>query len=106
MEALEHNSLTFYPSTQVKTYFLGSDQLFLFIFQIDKMYDQANETEIMSWDIPAEIEFYYSPIFGTDLAMPEWEAIITLVFLSAVILTTIVGNILVSLLIFVRIKCM
>lgn len=40
--------------------------------------------------------FYYSPIFGTDLAMPEWEAIVTLVFLSAVILTTIVGNILVS----------
>ena len=59
------------------------------------MYDQANESEIMSWDIPGEMEFYYSPIFGTNLAMPEWEAIITLVFLSAVILTTIIGNILV-----------
>jgi hypothetical protein len=30
--------------------------------------------------------------------MPEWEAILTLVFLSAVILTTIVGNILVPIL--------
>ena len=60
------------------------------------MYDQANESEIMSWDIPGEMEFYYSPMFGTNLAMPEWEAIITLVFLSAVILTTIIGNILVK----------
>jgi hypothetical protein len=60
------------------------------------MYDQANESEIMSWEIPADIEFYYSPFFGTDLAMPEWEAIITLVLLSAVILTTIIGNILVN----------
>jgi hypothetical protein len=59
------------------------------------MYDPVNESNGLSWDIPAPVESYYSPIFGTNLAMPEWEAIITLVFLSAVILTTIIGNILV-----------
>ncbi len=38
---------------------------------------------------------YYSTVFGTYLAMPEWEALATLVCLSAVILTTVIGNILV-----------
>jgi hypothetical protein len=63
---------------------------------VSMMYDQLNESDPMSWDIPVSTVSYYSPIFGTDLAMPEWEALITLVCLSAVILTTIVGNILVK----------
>jgi len=40
-------------------------------------------------------ESYHSAIFGTTLAMPEWEALATLICLSAVILTTVIGNILV-----------
>jgi hypothetical protein len=30
-----------------------------------------------------------------DLAMPQWEAILTIIFLSLVIIVTVVGNILV-----------
>ena len=40
-------------------------------------------------------EFIYSQLFGTELAMPEWEALVTILFLSMVIIITIVGNILV-----------
>lgn len=38
---------------------------------------------------------YYSPVFGVYLAMPEWEAFITIIFLSLVIVVTVIGNILV-----------
>ncbi len=37
----------------------------------------------------------YSDFFGTALAMPQWEAIITVAFLSAIIFVTVVGNVLV-----------
>ena len=42
----------------------------------------------------------YSPLFGAVLAVPEWEALLTIVTLSAIILTTIVGNILVIISVF------
>lgn len=38
---------------------------------------------------------YHSTLFGTDIAMPEWEALVTIISLSTVILITVVGNILV-----------
>lgn len=45
-------------------------------------------------------EFIYSPLFDTDLAMPEWEAVLTIVSLTVVISSTIVGNILVIISVF------
>ena len=35
---------------------------------------------------------FYSTLFGMDLAMPEWEALITIIALGLVIFTTIVGG--------------
>jgi hypothetical protein len=43
---------------------------------------------------------FYSPLFGTHLAMPEWEALITIFSLTVVIVVTIVGNILVIISVF------
>ena len=43
---------------------------------------------------------FYSPIFGTTLAMPEWEAVLTVVSLSIVIVVTVIGNILVIISVF------
>ena len=39
-----------------------------------------------------EEEEFYSPLFGMKLAMPEWEAIITIVAMGTVIVTTIIGK--------------
>ena len=35
---------------------------------------------------------YYSPLFGMDLSMPEWEALLTILALGLVIIITIVGK--------------
>ena len=35
---------------------------------------------------------FYSPLFGMELSMPEWEAIITIISLGTVITTTIIGK--------------
>ena len=43
---------------------------------------------------------FYSPLFGTHLAMPEWEALVTIFSLTVVIASTIVGNILVIISVF------
>lgn len=55
----------------------------------------ANDTSCA----PTEIVFYPS-YFGYDLAVPDWEAILTAIILSVIIVTTIVGNILVILSVF------
>ena len=39
-----------------------------------------------------EEEGFYSPLFGMKLAIPEWEAIMTIVALGTVIVTTIIGK--------------
>ena len=44
--------------------------------------------------------FIYSPIFGTFIAMPEWEALVTIISLTLVIIVTVVGNILVIISVF------
>lgn len=40
----------------------------------------------------AEQERYYSPLFGMELSMPEWEALVTILALGLVIIITIVGK--------------
>lgn len=45
-------------------------------------------------------EVFYSTLFGTNLVMPQWEALVTIGSLSTVILTTIIGNILVIISVF------
>lgn len=55
----------------------------------------ANDTSCA----PVELIFYPS-YFGYDLAVPDWEAILTAIILSVIIVTTIVGNILVILSVF------
>ena len=35
---------------------------------------------------------FYSPMLGMELAMPEWEALITILALGLVIIITIVGK--------------
>ena len=44
--------------------------------------------------------FFYSDLFGTELAMPEWEALVTIISLTLVIIVTVVGNILVIISVF------
>eukprot|EP00095_Tigriopus_kingsejongensis_P006226 maker-scaffold301_size216225-snap-gene-0.19 protein:Tk06226 transcript:maker-scaffold301_size216225-snap-gene-0.19-mRNA-1 annotation:"tyramine octopamine receptor-like" len=44
--------------------------------------------------------FYYSPLFGIFLALPEWEALLAIVSTTIIILGTIVGNILVIMSVF------
>lgn len=43
---------------------------------------------------------YHSELLGTDLAMPEWAALATVVLLSGIITFTIVGNVLVIISVF------
>lgn len=49
---------------------------------------------------PEEPRISYPSIFGIDLAIPEWEAIVTVLILSFIIIFTITGNILVILSVF------
>lgn len=49
---------------------------------------------------PQPIEVRYEALFGVTLAVPQWEAFITTVVLTLIILLTIVGNILVILSVF------
>ena len=44
--------------------------------------------------------FYYSELFGTEIAMPEWEALVTIISLTLVIIVTVIGNILVIISVF------
>ncbi|XP_037937096.1 tyramine/octopamine receptor [Teleopsis dalmanni] len=46
------------------------------------------------------VEKWYESYFGVELAVPEWEAILTTIILSVIIFLTIVGNILVILSVF------
>ena len=39
-----------------------------------------------------EQERYYSSLFGMELSMPEWEAVLTILALGLVIIITIVGK--------------
>ncbi len=41
-------------------------------------------------------ETFYSPLLGAHLAMPQWEALLTISLLSLMIAGTVVGNVLVS----------
>ena len=43
---------------------------------------------------------YHSELLGTDLAMPEWAALVTVLSLSAIIVFTVVGNVLVIISVF------
>ena len=45
-----------------------------------------------SFNKPQEEVRYYSPLFGMDLSMPEWEALLTILALGLVIIITIVGK--------------
>ncbi|KAG8229822.1 hypothetical protein J437_LFUL008790 [Ladona fulva] len=67
-------------------------------------YDMSNETgsdQNYSVECPPEpFENYTSTIFGTTLAVPEWEAILTALALSLLILLTLIGNVLVILSVF------
>ena len=40
----------------------------------------------------SEEQRFYSPMLGMELAMPEWEALITILALGLVIIITIVGK--------------
>ncbi|KAJ9575273.1 hypothetical protein L9F63_017814 [Diploptera punctata] len=47
-----------------------------------------------------QTQYTYMSSFGVELAVPEWEAIITAITLTSIILLTVVGNILVILSVF------
>lgn len=49
---------------------------------------------------PRDEKLLYPSIIGIDLAIPQWEAILTAIILTLIILLTIVGNILVILSVF------
>lgn len=51
-------------------------------------------------ECPREEQILYPSIFGIDLAVPTWEAVGTVIILSAIIMLTVVGNILVILSVF------
>lgn len=44
--------------------------------------------------------FYYSQLFGVEMAMPDWEAMVTIISLMLVVVTTVIGNILVIISVF------
>lgn len=60
----------------------------------------SNETQPSCDDAPQIRTAYHSVVFGVDLAVPEWEAIITALVLSIIIVFTITGNILVIMSVF------
>ena len=45
-----------------------------------------------SFNASEEGERHYSPLFGIDLSMPEWEALLTILALGLVIIITIIGK--------------
>ena len=45
-------------------------------------------------------EFFFSDLFGMELAMPEWEALLTIISLILIIIITVIGNILVIISVF------
>ena len=49
----------------------------------------------MADEASQQLDRYYSPLFRANLAMPQWEALLTVTVLSALIATTVVGNVLV-----------
>lgn len=59
-----------------------------------------NDTTSSCQDEPEIRAVYQSVLFGIDLAVPEWEAIITTLVLSIIIVFTITGNILVIMSVF------
>ncbi|XP_053954493.1 tyramine/octopamine receptor [Anastrepha ludens] len=64
---------------------------------------RANDSKVETVDgcgTPAVTEKLYWSHFGIQLAVPEWEAILTTIVLSIIIVLTIIGNILVILSVF------
>ncbi|CAD7003225.1 unnamed protein product [Ceratitis capitata] len=62
-----------------------------------------NDSQLQTVDecgISADTEKFYWSHFGVQLAVPEWEAILTTIVLSIIIVLTIIGNILVILSVF------
>ena len=53
--------------------------------------ESVNLTNSSFNDTEQEVR-YYSPLFRMDLAMPEWEALLTMLALGLVIIITIVGK--------------
>ena len=67
-------------------------------FRSLQCFSSFTDTNTSSSDDPND--FYYSEIFDTNLAMPEWEALVTITFLTIVIAVTVIGNILVIISVF------
>ena len=62
----------------------------------DSLFDTENRTSTndsnsLGPDGDSE-ERYYSPLFGMEISMPEWEALMTIVALGLVIIITIIGE--------------
>lgn len=57
-----------------------------------------NKSEYDSCPIPEKVR--YPSVIGIDLAVPQWQAILTTIILSFIIILTIIGNILVILSVF------
>ena len=53
--------------------------------------ESVNFTDV-SFNETEQKERYYSQLFGMDLSMPEWEALLTILALGLVIIITIVGK--------------
>ncbi|XP_028176211.1 tyramine/octopamine receptor-like [Ostrinia furnacalis] len=63
---------------------------------IERTIEANSSLEEQICDIAGDI-VYFNTSFGLEIAVPEWEAFTTVIFLSTVILCTIFGNILVIL---------
>ncbi|XP_075160629.1 octopamine-Tyramine receptor [Haematobia irritans] len=67
---------------------------------LDFNIDGNNDTDIGEHGCMPPIEEWHDSYFGVKLAVPEWEAILTALVLSIIIVLTVIGNILVILSVF------
>ena len=55
------------------------------------MANSSNGSTSVNATVEEEPELFHSTILNMELSMPEWEAIITIVSMGMVIITTIIG---------------
>ena len=58
----------------------------------DKLEINRTMDNVTRFKNDSEEQRFYSPMLGMELAMPEWEALITILALGLVIIITIVGK--------------
>ena len=84
------NTMTYHSQEEIFPIDLGSHSL------IDRnssiMANSSNSSTSVNRTEEGDAELFHSTILNMALSMPEWEAIITIVSMGMVIITTIIGT--------------